>query len=88
MDTVQGALLGVADNPMNRDMLTWRLARQGYTVTVEQHHLPRSGLLPAPVQQCCLFLPAHQKSITASPPAPARPRSAAARTSSPSPGIT
>src|SRR4030095_9415766 len=34
MDTAQGSLLVVDDNPMNRDMLARRLARRGYTVTV------------------------------------------------------
>src|SRR5215831_2899923 len=34
MDTAQGSLLVVDDNPMNRDMLARRLARRGYTVAV------------------------------------------------------
>jgi DNA-binding response OmpR family regulator len=36
MDTAQGSLLVVDDNPMNRDMLARRLARRGYTVTVAE----------------------------------------------------
>src|SRR5919197_1400312 len=34
MDTAQGSLLVVDDNPLNRDMLARRLTRRGYTVTV------------------------------------------------------
>jgi adenylate cyclase len=36
MDTVQGSLLVVDDNEMNRDMLARRLARRGYTVAVAE----------------------------------------------------
>ena len=36
MDTAQGSLLVVDDNPMNRDMLARRLTRWGYTVTVAE----------------------------------------------------
>src|SRR5881397_328956 len=36
MDTAQGSLLVVDDNPMNRDMLARRLTRRGYTVTVAE----------------------------------------------------
>ena len=36
MDTAQGSLLVVDDNPMNRDMLARRLARRGYTVVVAE----------------------------------------------------
>jgi adenylate cyclase len=37
MDTVQGSLLIVDDNAMNRDMLARRLARRGYTVAVAEN---------------------------------------------------
>ena len=36
MDTVQGTILVVDDNEMNRDMLARRLARRGYTVAVAE----------------------------------------------------
>src|SRR4030095_16604056 len=36
MDTAQGSLLVVDDNPMNRDMLARRLTRRGYTVAVAE----------------------------------------------------
>ena len=36
MDTAQGSLLVVDDNPLNRDMLARRLTRRGYTVTVAE----------------------------------------------------
>lgn len=36
METVQGSLLVVDDNEMNRDMLARRLQRRGYTVTVAE----------------------------------------------------
>jgi len=36
MDTAQGSLLVVDDNPMNRDMLARRLARRGYTVAIAE----------------------------------------------------
>ena len=36
MTASQGTMLVVDDNPMNRDMLSRRLARHGYTVAVAE----------------------------------------------------
>src|SRR5215468_7062009 len=54
MDTAQGSLLVVDDNPMNRDILARRLTRRGYIVTVAEDGYQALAMIEA--QQFDLML--------------------------------